>query len=116
MDDDGESLLYIIMIQHQDAVMRTLLSHCNVAVSCCSCGRQWHLGEFLWGFNLQVNAIVGGVLANEILKAVSGRGEPLDNLFMYRCASVALQSDLGNLVYAREDLAMSFFLHVPIIR
>ena len=33
-----------------------------------------------------VNAIVGGVLANEVLKAVSGRGEPFDNLFLYSMA------------------------------
>jgi len=36
--------------------------------------------------SVQVNAILGGVLANEVLKAVSGQGEPLDNLFMYRYA------------------------------
>ena len=33
-----------------------------------------------------VNSIVGGVLANEVLKAVSGRGEPYDNLFLYSMA------------------------------
>lgn len=33
-----------------------------------------------------VNSIVGGVLANEILKAVSGKGEPFDNLFLYSMA------------------------------
>lgn len=33
-----------------------------------------------------VNSIVGGVLANELLKAVSGRGEPFDNLFLYSMA------------------------------
>jgi hypothetical protein len=38
---------------------------------------------------LQVNAIVGGVLANEVLKAVSGREEPLDNMFMYSMADGA---------------------------
>ena len=33
-----------------------------------------------------VNAIVGGVLANEVLKAVSKKGEPFDNLFLYSMA------------------------------
>lgn len=33
-----------------------------------------------------VNAIVGGVLANEVLKAVSKKGEPFNNLFLYSMA------------------------------
>ena len=44
------------------------------------------LKEFLSGHQglAVVNAVLGGVLANEILKAVSHRGEPLNN-FMYFC-------------------------------
>ncbi|KAK9835508.1 hypothetical protein WJX74_002008 [Apatococcus lobatus] len=44
------------------------------------------LDEFLCGNQglAAVNAVLGGVLANEILKAVSHRGEPLNN-FMYFC-------------------------------
>ena len=44
------------------------------------------LGEFVCGSQglAAVNAVLGGVLANEILKAVSHRGEPLNN-FMYFC-------------------------------
>ncbi|KAK9864272.1 hypothetical protein WJX84_011868 [Apatococcus fuscideae] len=44
------------------------------------------LEEFLCGSQglAAVNAVLGGVLANEILKAVSHRGEPLNN-FMYFC-------------------------------
>lgn len=31
-----------------------------------------------------INAVLGGVVANDILKAVSGKGEPLiNNLFLY---------------------------------
>lgn len=30
-----------------------------------------------------VNAIVGGILANEVLKCISKKGQPLDNLFCY---------------------------------
>ena len=30
-----------------------------------------------------VNAICGGVLANEMLKAVSHKGEPVDNFFLF---------------------------------
>ena len=30
-----------------------------------------------------VNSIVGGVLANEVLKAISGKGDPFENLFLY---------------------------------
>ena len=75
-----------------------------MAVSRHTCGRiergdqeieTHNLTNLLWG-PLQVNAIVGGVLANEVLKAVSGRGEPLDNLFMYRCAADASISLAGN--------------------
>lgn len=44
------------------------------------------LEEFICGSQglAAVNAVLGGVLANEILKAVSHRGEPLNN-FMYFC-------------------------------
>ncbi len=44
------------------------------------------LDEFLTGKSglAAVNAVLGGVLANEILKAVSHRGEPLNN-FMFFC-------------------------------
>lgn len=34
-----------------------------------------------------LNAIVGGVLANELLKAVSRKGEPVNNVFMYDTGS-----------------------------
>ena len=34
-----------------------------------------------------VNAIVGGVLANELLKAVSRKGEPANNFFFYDVGS-----------------------------
>lgn len=30
-----------------------------------------------------ISAVVGGVLANEVLKAVSKKGEPLQNLFLF---------------------------------
>lgn len=30
-----------------------------------------------------MNAVLGGVLANEVLKAVSCRGEPMNNFFFY---------------------------------
>lgn len=30
-----------------------------------------------------VNAVVGGILANDLLKALSAKGEPLRNLFLY---------------------------------
>lgn len=30
-----------------------------------------------------VNGVVGGILANEILKAVSKKGEPLNNFFFF---------------------------------
>lgn len=30
-----------------------------------------------------VNAVLGGVLANEIIKAVGGKGEPLRNVVLY---------------------------------
>ncbi|GAB4814279.1 hypothetical protein N2152v2_001325 [Parachlorella kessleri] len=33
-----------------------------------------------------INAIVGGILANDVLKAVSKKGEPIRNLFMYSLA------------------------------
>lgn len=33
-----------------------------------------------------INAIVGGVLANELIKAVGGKGEPLNNWFLYSLA------------------------------
>ena len=36
-----------------------------------------------------VNSIVGGVLANEVLKAISGKGDPFDNLFLYSMANGA---------------------------
>ena len=36
-----------------------------------------------------VNSIVGGILANEVLKAVSGKGNPFDNLFLYSMATGA---------------------------
>lgn len=34
-----------------------------------------------------VHAIMGGVLANELLKAVSRKGEPANNLFLYDVGS-----------------------------
>lgn len=37
-------------------------------------------GRVCWA---QVNAVLGGVLANEVLKAVSRRGEPVNNLFLF---------------------------------
>lgn len=44
-----------------------------------------------------VNAIVGGVLANELLKAVSRKGEPANNLFLYDVGSgVGKVQRLGN--------------------
>jgi ubiquitin-like 1-activating enzyme E1 A len=33
-----------------------------------------------------INAVVGGILANDLLKAVSKKGEPIHNLFMYSLA------------------------------
>ena len=36
-----------------------------------------------------VNSIVGGVLANEVLKAISGKGDPFDNLFLYSMSTGA---------------------------
>ena len=33
-----------------------------------------------------INAIVGGVLANELIKAVGGKGEPVNNWFLYSLA------------------------------
>ncbi len=40
--------------------------------------------EFLSGDRLPaVNAICGGVLANEMLKAVSHKGEPINNFFFF---------------------------------
>lgn len=30
-----------------------------------------------------MSAVVGGILANDLLKAVARKGEPLRNLFMY---------------------------------
>ena len=33
-----------------------------------------------------ISAIVGGILANDVLKAVSKKGEPIRNLFMYSLA------------------------------
>jgi ubiquitin-like 1-activating enzyme E1 A len=37
----------------------------------------------------QVSAVLGGVLANEVLKAVSRRGEPVNNFFFYSLADGA---------------------------
>lgn len=43
-----------------------------------------------------VNAVVGGVLANEVLKAVSKRGEPVNNFFFFSLAdNVGLIESLG---------------------
>jgi ubiquitin-like 1-activating enzyme E1 A len=37
-----------------------------------------------------INAVVGGVVANDVLKAVAGKGEPLvNNLFLYSLADGA---------------------------
>ena len=43
-----------------------------------------------------VNAVLGGVLANEILKAVSHKGEPINNFFFFSLAdNVGLVETLG---------------------
>ena len=43
-----------------------------------------------------VNAVLGGVLANEVLKAVSHKGEPINNLFFFSLAdNVGLVETLG---------------------
>lgn len=43
-----------------------------------------------------VNAVVGGVLANEVLKSVSKRGEPVNNFFFFSLAdNVGLIESLG---------------------
>ncbi|KAL6767458.1 SAE1 [Auxenochlorella protothecoides x Auxenochlorella symbiontica] len=36
-----------------------------------------------------VSAVLGGILANDVLKAVSGRGRPMDNFFLYSIADGA---------------------------
>lgn len=36
-----------------------------------------------------ISAVVGGVLANEVLKAVSKKGDPLQNLFLFSLADGA---------------------------
>lgn len=36
-----------------------------------------------------ISAVVGGVLANEVLKAVSRKGDPLQNFFLYSLADGA---------------------------
>lgn len=46
--------------------------------SYCACAAAVRAGEMP-----AVAAIVGGVLANDLLKAVAHKGEPLRNLFMY---------------------------------
>jgi ubiquitin-like 1-activating enzyme E1 A len=30
-----------------------------------------------------INAVVGGIVANEVLKATSGKGEPIRNFFLF---------------------------------
>ena len=43
-----------------------------------------------------VNAVLGGVLANEMLKAVSHKGEPINNMFFFSLAdNVGLIETLG---------------------
>ena len=43
-----------------------------------------------------VNAVLGGVLANEMLKAVSHKGEPINNMFLFSLAdNVGLIETLG---------------------
>lgn len=37
----------------------------------------------------QVSAVLGGVLANEVLKAVSRRGDPVNNFFFFCLADGA---------------------------
>lgn len=47
------------------------------------------LGEYLCnqGELAPVNSVVGGILANEVLKAVSKKGDPVDNLFLFSIAN-----------------------------
>lgn len=41
-----------------------------------------------------INAILGGFLANDLLKAVSKKGEPVHNLFMYSLSTGVGSVDL----------------------
>lgn len=46
-----------------------------------------------------VNAVLGGVLANEVLKAVSHKGEPVNNFFFFSLGeNVGLVETLGEVV------------------
>ena len=46
-----------------------------------------------------VNAVLGGVLANEVLKAVSHKGEPVKNFFFFSLGdNVGLVETLGEIV------------------
>jgi ubiquitin-like 1-activating enzyme E1 A len=57
------------------------------------------LAEFVLGVAElpPVNAVLGGVLANEMLKAVSHKGEPINNFFFFSLAdNVGLVETLGD--------------------
>ena len=43
------------------------------------------LHDYVWGEQElpAVNAVLGGLLANEVIKAVGGKGEPLRNVVLY---------------------------------
>ena len=44
------------------------------------------LGEFCATANAEVSpvcAVLGGVLGNEVIKAISGRGEPANNILLF---------------------------------
>ncbi len=46
-----------------------------------------------------INAVLGGVLANEVLKAVSHKGEPVKNFFFFSLGdNVGLVETLGEVV------------------
>ncbi|PSC72192.1 SUMO-activating enzyme subunit 1B-1 [Micractinium conductrix] len=56
-----------------------------------------------------INAVVGGVLANELIKALGGKGEPINNFFLF---SLAEGSGMVERMAARLSGVVSIVFHI----